>query len=379
MILGNEISCFSCGGFDGDFLERPFFSIVMPAYGVREYIAEAITCVLAQSFSDWELIVVDDCSTDGSGDVACSFARSDPRIRVVRHDENKGLSGARNTGIAESRGVYLWMPDPDDLYDRSLLADVRGIMREHDCALDVVMFGYGEDYYDSEGRFIYSNEMPLSPGLYIEPGEWHGFVIDFEKSTHYGYAWNKIYRLERVKSLSLKFESVRLIEDILFNVSFFQEAESLAVLPGAPYRYAKRRGRSLTNANAYSSEEYYVLHRCRTEALKRQLESWNVFDPRSREILGSLYGRYTLSALERDWCSSEGLSLGRRLERCECIFGDPLFAELIPSARADGFALGFCLGALRTRKTLLCVLAGGVMHFVHEHFYSVFTRLRSGR
>lgn len=366
-------------GFDAGRSGRPFFSIVMPAYGVRDYIADAIDCIQAQSFSDWELVVVDDCSVDGSGEIARSYAATDDRIRVVRHGENKGLSEARNTGIVESRGIYLWIPDPDDLYDSNLLADAYSAMRENSCNPDVVMFGHAEDYYDSEGHFLYANEKPMTSAFFSCQDDWRKKVVDFEKGTHYGYAWNKLYLLDRVKSLGLRYESVRLIEDVLFNVSYFQDLVSLVVLSGVPYRYAKRRGKSLTNANAYSSKEYYELHRRRIAVLKGQLEGWGVFDLRSKAILGGLYGRYVLSALERSWHPGGAGSLRRRFEYCKLLCSDPLFVELIPSAKADSFPLRFCLGVLGTRKAALCVSMGGLICFAREHCYPLFTRLRSER
>ena len=103
---------------------RPFFSIVMPCYGVEAYIARAIECVQAQTFSDWELIVVDDCTPDESAAIAMEYAARDGRIRVVSHEENRGLSAARNTGIDQARGRYLWMPDPDDTYATDILQRV---------------------------------------------------------------------------------------------------------------------------------------------------------------------------------------------------------------------------------------------------------------
>lgn len=361
-------------------IEKPFFSIVMPAYGVREYIAHAIECVQGQSFSNWELIVVDDCSVDGSGDVARAYAERDNRIRVVRHEQNQGLSAARNTGIKQAQGVYLWMPDSDDSYDLELLAKVHDAVCASAFGPDVVMFGYAEDYYDANGRYLYANDIPMNAGHYAHPREWRNLVIGFERSTHYGYAWNKIYRLERVKNLDLRFQNVRLIEDITFNVSYFQEAESLIVLPGCPYRYAKRKGRSLTNANAYSAEEYYALHCRRIEMLREQFDSWSVLDANCKSVLGSLYARYVLSTLERQCFPGEGLSHTQRVDRCKKIFEDSLFEELIPCAESESSAaLRLSLSVMRSNSALLCTALGRIIYLAHIYLYSVFTKLRSGR
>ena len=92
----------------------PFFSVVLPAYGSEPYLAAALGDLQDQLFTDWEAIVVNDCSPDGSLAIAQQFAAADARIRVVSHEVNRGLSAARNTGLAAARGRYVWFPDPDD-------------------------------------------------------------------------------------------------------------------------------------------------------------------------------------------------------------------------------------------------------------------------
>jgi glycosyltransferase involved in cell wall biosynthesis len=91
----------------------PTVSIVMPVYGVERYVADSVRSVLAQTMADFELVVVDDCSPDDSIRIVRGF--DDPRIRIVRHDRNRGLAEARNTGIAQARGPFVALLDSDDI------------------------------------------------------------------------------------------------------------------------------------------------------------------------------------------------------------------------------------------------------------------------
>ena len=93
----------------------PSVSIVMPFFNVEEYIEECLTSVLAQDFGDYEIILVDDASQDGSRAVAERFVAVDSRIRIVTHPKNGGLGAARNTGIRHARGDYILFVDSDDL------------------------------------------------------------------------------------------------------------------------------------------------------------------------------------------------------------------------------------------------------------------------
>ena len=173
-------------GFAAEAAE-PLFSIVMPCYQVAAYLNAAIDAVQAQTCADWELIVVDDASPDGAGAIAAARAVEDERIRVVEHKANRGLSGARNTGLAHARGSYVWIPDPDDLYEPQLLDTVRVAFEQSDA--DLVVFGCVEEYYDAAGELSGCNEvLPPAQGLFVDEAL-HRMVLPLEEFTLYGYAW----------------------------------------------------------------------------------------------------------------------------------------------------------------------------------------------
>ena len=93
-------------------LPTPLVSVVMPIYGVERFVAEAIDSVLSQTFTDFEFLIVDDVSPDGSRSICEEY--SDERMRIIVHEKNRGLAGARNTGIRQARGKYIALLDSDD-------------------------------------------------------------------------------------------------------------------------------------------------------------------------------------------------------------------------------------------------------------------------
>lgn len=356
--------------------DAPLFSIVMPVYGVEDYIDEAIACVRAQTCPNWELIVVDDCTPDRSADIAREAARLDERITVVSHAENKGLSAARNTGIAHARGAYAWFPDPDDRFDDGLLADARRVLEDQ--AYDVVLFGHVEEYYAPDGSFQYAHPIELVEHRDGDQASLRAEVLGLEQATVLGYAWNKLYRLDRIKATNLAFEDdAPLIEDILFNVEYFESAESAAFLAGTPYHYAKRTGSNLTNKFV---PRYFELHRRRIRSLFDQQCRWGLDTPSTRATLGALYGRYILSTLERN-CDPRACMSGRdRRAWCRQLFEDDLYRELIPDARAsDSRALALGLAALRSHSALSCTALGRIIHIARNCGGSLFTRIKSER
>jgi succinoglycan biosynthesis protein ExoO len=113
------------------------FSIVMPCYNAEKDMPQAIAGVLSQSYADWELILVDDCSTDGSLAIARHYAQSDPRIRSVALDRNAGPSGARNAGLGQASGDWIALLDADDAWQPDRLAHANRHIATHDLDLFV--------------------------------------------------------------------------------------------------------------------------------------------------------------------------------------------------------------------------------------------------
>ena len=95
--------------------QRPLVSIIMPAYNAEKYIQESIESVLAQTYQNWELLIVNDASTDNTKAIINNYL-SDPRIKIINHQKNKGLAQTRNTGIEQSTGEYITFLDTDDLW-----------------------------------------------------------------------------------------------------------------------------------------------------------------------------------------------------------------------------------------------------------------------
>lgn len=95
---------------------NPLVSVIMPAYNAERFIGEAINSVILQTMSDWELIVIDDCSTDGSYSIVQNLAQADSRIIVLQNNMNSGVAKTRNRGIGLARGRYIAFLDSDDVW-----------------------------------------------------------------------------------------------------------------------------------------------------------------------------------------------------------------------------------------------------------------------
>ena len=218
----------------------PFFSIILPSYKVEKYLEDAVSSILNQTFTDCEIIIVDDASPDRVGEIADSLSGKYPFVKAIHHQTNLGLSEARNSGFRAAIGEFVFFMDPDDIIENNLLETVRSSLDEHPS--DVVVFGLIEEYYSNADRL--SNSVTVThenAPLFLETKEdVRKEMILLEKNTLLGYAWNKIYRRDYLLSIGAKFETVEFIEDIDFNLKVFKNLEKLTVLDKPLYRYIKR-------------------------------------------------------------------------------------------------------------------------------------------
>lgn len=133
----------------------PKFSVIMPVYNVARYVGPAVQSVLRQSLTDFELLIIDDCSPDDS--IAICAAFDDPRIHIIRHAHNRGLAGARNTGIRNARGEYLAFIDSDDRWHPEKLA----LHNQHlQSRPDVGVSFSRSAFIDEDGNFNHCYQMP---------------------------------------------------------------------------------------------------------------------------------------------------------------------------------------------------------------------------
>ncbi len=354
--------------------KKPFFSIVMPIYGVEAYLRQAIDSVIAQTFQDFEIVLVNDCSPDNSAEICREYADRYDNICTVTHPENRGLSAARNTGFAEVQGEYVWFMDSDDYVDPTLLQQVYDSLQKNKA--EVVVFGCVEEYYDQKQELV--KTVPICPPeAYCQTAdELHPYILDLEMSTLYGYAWNKFYSVEHIRTQQLRYDNVVLIEDIKFNVEFFNDITGMNLLPIAPYHYAKRGTTSLT---AKFVPNYYEVHRERIQLLYDQQLRWGTADDRAKNILATIFTRYIFSALSRNCDPRAAMSHKTRKQWLKDVFEQPLFKELIDFAAPAGLPMKVMSGILKKRWVSPALTLGRIIYIAQTKFLNLFVLVKQLR
>ena len=356
-------------------VRKPYFSIVMPSYNAGRYLERSVRCILNQTYSDFELIIVNDGSEDDTLQLAERLAARDARIRIVDLKKNRGLSNARNVGTEYACGYYIWYVDADDYFESYLLEKVFESLQKH--PVRMVMFGLNEEYLNKDGKLIEINETRPEYHVYTDIRELRQSIISYEQNLLIGYAWNKVFDLGYLKQEKLEFENVPLIEDVLFTYAFIKKITTMTVLDIVPYHYEKKVENNLTNAFV---PEYFKVHRTRILSLYNLYKEWNEITPEFLSRLGSLYARYILSAVERTYDTRAKFTIGKRLYWIRRIYNDWLFREIVHGARPEAsWSLYLMIRLMETENPFLLAVAGWLVHLIRRIFPRIYILAKEGR
>ena len=199
-------------------------SVIVPVYKAEAYLERCVDSLLAQTFRDFEILLIDDGSPDRSGEICDMYARKDDRVRVF-HQKNSGVSMARQKGLDEARGEYVIHADPDDWVEPDMLQELYAKAKEEDA--DIVICDFYANY---PGRQIYSSQRPSS--LRHE-----AVLCDLFQQLH-GSCWNKLVRRVCYNKYNVRFpEGITCWEDLYVNAALLAHDITVAYLPKAFYHY----------------------------------------------------------------------------------------------------------------------------------------------
>ena len=245
-------------------MKNPEISIIMPVYNSEKYLGKCIDSVLSQTFSDFELLLVDDGSSDHSPRLCDDYAQKDIRVKVI-HKDNGGVSSARNMGLSAVRGGYLCFFDSDDTLEPNALQLMYEIISNGN--YDLVIAGYNR--YDEDSTKIFGMSQKEVEALSIDLALKEMYHPKDEE--YQGYLWNKMFRIDIIKNAGLKFnESIAFNEDRLFITQYICNSNRDVAYTTTPvYNYVVRTSgamgslkRSYNPKYATDFDAYVLMKRC---------------------------------------------------------------------------------------------------------------------
>lgn len=229
-----------------EFVMNPKVSIIVPVYKVEKYLHECINSILDQTFTDFELILIDDGSPDNSGKICDEYAQKDSRVKVI-HTKNGGPSSARNIGIKISKGEYIGFVDSDDTIEIDMYEKMYNIGLKRNA--EIVACGYVEI-----NTFTGTKQQALNPlgnKLFIEGNEVkENFESLLAQNKILGYAsmCNKLYKRSYITDNNLLIkENIKIAEDLCFNLVAISMAKRICAINDPMYKYRRINHESIMN------------------------------------------------------------------------------------------------------------------------------------
>ena len=224
---------------------NPTVSIIVPVYNAKKTLERCADSILGQEFTDFELLLIDDGSRDGSGELCDQYAQADARVRVI-HKENTGVSDTRNAGISHPRGTCLQFAHSDDWLAPDATKLLVRKAEEDGCDLVVA------DFYRVVGERV-SHKGDIEEDRVLSREEYAACMMENPADYYYGVLWNKLYRRELVERYRIRMDTdISWCEDFLFNLEYIRRAERFGALRTPVYYYVKTKGSLVSQSMSIS-------------------------------------------------------------------------------------------------------------------------------
>lgn len=217
----------------------PDISIIIPAYNVRQYVERCVDSLMSIHGANFEILIVDDGSTDGTSALCDALAEKDSRIRVF-HQRNSGVSEARNTGLRQARGTWIGFVDADDRVESQSYERVLRYASHSNA--DMLMYGY-RSLRSDQPAWVWN-----MPAGYLSVQSAIAMISAYSGAK--GYLWNKLYRRSIIIKQELKCDSrISMCEDLLFNIEYVIHCSRIIGIAECAYDYMENPSSSLHNVN----------------------------------------------------------------------------------------------------------------------------------
>lgn len=353
-------------------MSSPFFSVLMPVYNSQKFLRRAVDSVLNQSFQDFELIIVDDCSTDGSADILQEYQQQDKRVVIVKTKANLGVANARNEGMKLVQGRFLTFVDSDDYIEPDLFLNVKE--KINSTGAQLIKYSVVEQYYDAQQNFIGKKEVCLKDEVLNSVTDIRNAILPMEKLPLFGYLWNSFYDLKTVPKDLWNFDTHMYVnEDFMMNMKLIEHIEVMVCMGYIGYHYEKHVNSSLSTKQ---NDLYYECSKPKIEILLKKYQEWGLLTSSRKTEIYWLYIRIVYSTISRIIDTS---SIAEARNTLIKIYHDNLFDRFCTDQTIE-FVYSkkeyFMYRLLKNKGIISVLLLCKIISFMKTHFRVIFSKIK---
>ena len=352
-------------------MKEPKVSIIMPVYGVEDYVGKAIESIQAQTYKNWEFFCVDDGTKDRSGEICDAYAKSDSRIIVI-HKENGGAPSARNVAIDKATGDYMYFMDSDDWTEPTMLEDMVALAEKNN--LQLVVSGYYIDtYYSDTEKFV--QEQYVQDKVFESQREFRENAHKlFDRNLLYT-PWNKLYSAKYIRDNKLYFPQT-FWDDFPFNLSVVRDVERVAVTSKKYYHFIRKRAESET---AKYRSDMYDKREEEADWMEDLYRHWNVSSPEVDEFLARRYIERIVGCVENVTNKNCTLSKRKKKKEIKKMISSKRARKAVSIAKPHSGYMKIILVPIKLRSKNLTYFESCFISKVKAGNTKVFAKLKANR
>ena len=261
-----------------------FFSIILPVYNVEKYLEECVNSILAQTFKDYEIILVDDGAKDNSPAICDDFAKKYSQIKVI-HKENGGQSTARNTGFNAACGEYVIFLDSDDfITDENFFEDIYNKIQEANS--DIVLYKYSKYFDNTKALDKCTFSLNFAESITDSDEMLESLV---RNDAYYGMAWIKAFRRKIAVDNNIEFDTNLVCEDMDWYFNLVLYADKISAIDKSYIAYRQREG-SVTSSLKLKNLTDYIFT---MEKWNKKIKEVDISDKKRTALMGALAKYYS--------------------------------------------------------------------------------------
>lgn len=351
----------------------PKVSVIIPAYNVDRYIGRTLGSLQNQTLRDFEMLVVDDGSTDGTGPLLDRMSERDIRLTVI-HTANCGAAAARNVALAQARGTYVQFVDGDDWAEPTMLADM--VERADADELDLLIAGFYIDTYYGDGQ-QHTTEFKSQPTQTFDSAQdFHVAAWRLFDSNLLYTPWNKLFRRSYLEKIHAQFKPT-FWDDFPFVLDVIRDVERVGVTERAYYHFIRLRAESET------SKWRPTMYEKREEEHGWMLDLYDHWglsdDSASVEMIQRRYIERLLGCIENLCEPSCAMSTAQKREQVEEMISTERATHALELAKPHSRMMNILLAPLRSHNVGLALAEGAFISFVKRHNTKLFAVLKARR
>ncbi len=345
---------------------KPFISIIIPIYNSQKYIKKNIDSILNQTYKNFELLLINDGSTDDSLSVINSY--NDDRIRLI-NKKNGGVSSARNYGINSSSGDYLYFVDSDDYIEPNTLEKFVDIIKSFNP--DLIICGFFSETYNSHSY----DKIFFDEKLYSSRGEFRKDIVSlYDKHLLYN-VWNKLFKKDIIINNNILFPNINFGEDIIFNQLYLENSKKIYNSELCLYHYVREVSNSITTK--------YIpnLFDLRINENKIFINFFNSYGVDYDSYISFVSKRFierTVGCLENVH-RKNNLNISDKIRETEKIIHHNETSKYLSLYSSDSFKFKFILFFYRFNSPIPTFCIGYILHFFKVNFPNFFNKTKNRR